>query len=101
MIFNKKGWHVADGVEGSDKTGDAEKPHLRNFLDCVRDRRRPNADIEEGHKSTRLCHLGNIAYRVGRALNFDAASETIKGDAEANKLLARAYRQPFVLPDRV
>src|SRR5262249_53394857 len=97
MIFDKKGWHVIDGVEASDKASDIEKPHLRNFIDCVKDHKRPNADIEEGHKSTRLCHLGNIAYRLGRTLRFDAATETIRGDAEANKLLGRTYRKPFAL----
>ena len=72
-----------------------EKPHLRNFLDCVKSGKRPNADIEEGHKSTRLCHLGNIAYRLGRVLRFDAKTETIVEDVEANKLLGRTYRKGY------
>ena len=55
------------GFEGHD-------PHLRNFLACVRSGDRPNADIEEGHKSTLLCHLGNIAYRTGHTLNLDPAT---------------------------
>jgi predicted dehydrogenase len=100
LTFNDRGWQVADGIEASDRPGQAERPHLRNFLDCIRSGRRPNADIEEGHKSTRLCHLGNIAYRTGRALTFDARTETCTGDAEANRLLARTYREPFVLPQR-
>jgi hypothetical protein len=85
----------------SDKSSGMEEAHLRNFLACIRDRKRPNADIEDGHKSTRLCHLGNIAYRVGRVLRFDAATETLLDDPEANKLLGRSYRQPFVLPEKV
>jgi predicted dehydrogenase len=101
LVFDKDGWHVADGVEASDKAADLEPPHLRNFLDCVKDKKRPNADIEEGHKSTRLCHLGNIAYRVGRVLHFDEATETLKDDAEANALLGRTYRKPFTLPEKV
>jgi predicted dehydrogenase len=97
LIFDKKGWHVADGIEASDKPGPAEERlHLRNFLDCIKEARRPNADVEEGHKSTRLCHLGNIAWRVGRTLRFDAATETLRGDPEANRLLGRTYRAPFV-----
>ena len=72
-----------------------ERPHLRNFIDCVKKGGRPNADIEEGHKSTRLCHLGNIAWRVGRALRFDAKTETIVEDEAANKLLARSYRKGY------
>jgi predicted dehydrogenase len=100
LVFDKKGWHVTDGVEASDKTASPESAHLKNFLDCVRSGRRPNADIEEGHKSTRLCHLGNIAFRIGRALRFDAATETIAADPEANQLLGRSYRKPFVLPEK-
>ena len=75
--------------------------HMRNFLDCIRSGKRPNADIEEGHKSTRLCHLGNIAYRTGRTLHFDAATEAIRADAEANRLLGRTYRKAFAVPQRI
>ncbi|HEY7311194.1 MAG TPA: Gfo/Idh/MocA family oxidoreductase [Gemmataceae bacterium] len=101
LVFDGKGWHVHDGVQASDKAAEIEKPHLRNFLDSVRAHKRPNADIEEGHKSTRLCHLGNIAYRVGRRLTFDASTETIRGDAAANQLLGRTYRTPFVVPEKL
>jgi predicted dehydrogenase len=101
LIFDKAGWHVVDGVTASDKPADIERPHLRNFIDSVKAGKKTNADIEEGHKSTRLCHLGNIAYRVGRTLNFDGKSETIVGDDEANKLLGRTYRERFVVPEKV
>jgi predicted dehydrogenase len=95
LVFDKKGWHVTDGAEASDKAGEDQKPHLRNFLDCIKSGKRPNADIEQGHLSTRLCHLGNIAYRTGRALKFDAKTETIMEDAEANKLIGRTYRKGY------
>ncbi len=98
LTFDKKGWRVTDGPEASDKAVEMQKAHMQNFLDCIRSGNRPNADVEEGHKSTRLCHLGNIAYRTGRTLRFDGATETILDDPEANKLLGRAYRAPFVLP---
>ena len=101
LVFDKDGWRVQDGDAASDKAADVEAAHKRDFLDRIKDGKRPNADIEEGHKSTRLCHLGNIAYRVGRALKFDAATETIEGDAEANGMLARGYRKGFVLPEKV
>jgi predicted dehydrogenase len=101
MVFDKDGWHIQDGETASDKASEFEQAHKRNFLDCIKDKKRPNADIEEGHKSTRLCHLGNIAQRVGRALHFDTSTETIANDAEANGLLGRTYRQGFVLPDKV
>src|SRR5438270_2054463 len=101
MVFDKQGWHVRDGVDASDKLIDPEGPHFRNFLDCLKDGKRPNADVEEGHKSARLCHLGNIAVRVGRVLHFDAQTETLRHDSEANQLLGRTYRKGFEVPERV
>lgn len=98
LIFDRQGWHVIDGIEASDKTQEMDRAHLRNFLDCVKSGQRPNADIEDGHKSTRLCHLGNIALRLGRTLRFDGATETCPQDPEATRLLGRTYRKPFVLP---
>jgi hypothetical protein len=78
----------------------SEQPvaHVRNFLDCVKSRKRPNADVEEGHLSAVLCHLGNIATRLGRSLKWDAEKEQIAGDAEANRWLSKEYRKPWVLP---
>ena len=57
------------------------------------------APIEDGHLSTSLCHLGNIAYRVGRSLKFDGMTERFVGDAEADQLLGRTYRAPYVIPE--
>ena len=86
-------------------TARAEKPkgdmvgaaRQQNFIDSIRGDAKPNAEIEIGHKSTLLCHLGNIAYRTGKTLKFDAKTETTD-DAEANKLLGREYRKGFELP---
>jgi predicted dehydrogenase len=76
--------------------------HFDNFVECVRSRTRPNADIEEGHRSTLLCQLANISYRLGgRKLVFDVATETLVDDAEANKMLKREYRAPWVVPETV
>ncbi len=66
--------------------------HHRNFLDCIRSGERPNADIEIGHRSATICHLGNIATRVGRVLNFDPVQEKIVGDEESARLIRREYR---------
>lgn len=66
--------------------------HHQNFLDCIRSGKRPNADIAEGHLSATLAHLGNIACRVSRTLNFDPSTERITNDTEADALLKRAYR---------
>ncbi len=104
-MLDRQGWHVEKGIEPSDQGDEKGRGvegavHQRNFIDCVKASSgstvaRPNADIEEGHKSTRLCHLGNIAYRVGRVLRFDAKTEGIIDDAEANKLLGRSYRKGY------
>ena len=75
------------------KGSDREKPHQRNFIECIRSGERPVADIEIGHRSAVLCHLGNIACRMGRSLTFDPASERIVGDEEANGLVRRKYRE--------
>lgn len=68
------------------------EPHHRNFLDSIAAGKGPNADIEIGHLSAALCHLGNIAARVGRSLRFDPEKEQITGDKEANALVRREYR---------
>lgn len=70
--------------------GDAE--HVKNFLTSISDGKRPYADIEEAHKSTLLCHLGNMAYRVGRTLKIDPTNGHVLGDEEARKLWGREYR---------
>ncbi|GIW86297.1 MAG: NADH-dependent dehydrogenase [Isosphaeraceae bacterium] len=74
--------------------------HYANFIAAVRarDPKLLTAPILEGHLSSALCHLGNIAYRVGRSLEIDPSSETILGDPEANALLTRAYRPGYELP---
>ncbi|MFN0166691.1 MAG: hypothetical protein ACKV22_09690 [Bryobacteraceae bacterium] len=77
---------------------DLVNTHARNFIDCIRSRKLPNADIELGHVSTALCHLGNIVARTGRAIKFDGMKESIAGDAEANRYIAREYRQHWSTP---
>jgi hypothetical protein len=81
----------AKGVEG-------QNAHVRNFLDCLRSRKLPTCDIEIAHRSTNTCHLGNIAFKVGRKLAWDVESETFKNDPEANALLSREPRKGFELP---
>ena len=77
--------------------------HFANFIKAVkaRDPKMLAADIEEGHLSSAYCHLGNIAYRLGRKLRIHPSSESFEGDAEANAMLTREYRAPFVVPVRV
>jgi hypothetical protein len=69
-----------------------------DFLDAIRQDRRPLADIEEGHRATNCSLLGMISYRLGRSIEWDGEKERIVGDEAANKLLQRAYRKGWELP---
>jgi hypothetical protein len=76
--------------------------HKQDFVDAIRSGRRPNADIEEGHRSTLLSQLANISYRLGgEKLVLDAKTETFTNSESGNALLKREYRQPWVIPDQV
>jgi len=79
-----------------------ESPHYQNFVDAIRasDPSRLACGIEDGHLSSSLPHLANIAYRVRRNLTFDGAHEQFVGDEEANRLLRDSYRAPFVVPEK-
>jgi len=72
--------------------------HMRTFVDCVRARRRPAADVEVGHHSTTPGHLMNIAWWLGRRVKWDRKSEQVIDDPKANALLSRRYRAPWSLP---
>jgi predicted dehydrogenase len=86
----------------ADEARDPGQRHFENFIECVRSRKTVNlkAAIEDGHLSTTLCHLGNITYRVGRSVTFDGATERFVADDEADRLLGRPYRAPYLLPDK-
>jgi predicted dehydrogenase len=97
QVCNEKG-EMAPAITGHE----SDHEHLANFLDCVRSRKRPAADVEQGHYSTLLCHLANISYRVGnRKLAFDGKSETFKDAGDANRYLKRTYRAPWVVNEAV
>jgi predicted dehydrogenase len=66
--------------------------HVHNFLDCVKSRNRPNADVEEGHLTAVMCHLGNISMRLGRSLRWDIENERFVNDPEADRWILRPYR---------
>ncbi len=74
-----------------------QEAHVQNFLDCVRSRRRPVADVEIGHRSVSACHLGVISYKTGRKILWDSEHETILDDAEAQELTTKEYRPPWGL----
>jgi len=148
--FFPKGKSVGEPIEGAPLGGFADmgRLHFRNFIDCMRSRKREdvNGEILEGHQSTLLGHLGNISYRLGkevrfdgqpqifaddkparqafedmqqhlaaatgkelagttyrfgRTLRFDAKAENFPSDEDANRMLTRPYRKPFVVPEQV
>ncbi len=77
--------------------------HYQNFTDAIRSGKREDltCEIEEGHMSTVLPHLGNISYLLGRDLTFDGKKEKFVGDKEADNLLTRKYRKPYIVPAKV
>jgi predicted dehydrogenase len=82
-------------LEGRD--GNLTQQHARNFLDCMRSRATPTADIEEGHRSTTMSLLSKISLAVSQRLEWDAESEQITNCPEANDMLHYEYRAPWKL----
>ena len=75
--------------------------HLENWLDCIRNRKKPAADVEEAHISTSIGHLANISYRAGnQKLDFNTATQRTN-NPEANKYFTKNYREPWVVPENV
>ena len=109
MILDRSGYTITPeaGKPGTEETVRNEftenvhlqslQAHAQNFLDCVRSRQTPAADIEQGHHSTNPGHLLNIAWRVGRKIRWNAEKEEIVGDEEANRLVTKSYREPWKL----
>jgi predicted dehydrogenase len=89
--------------KGPGGSGGGDQFHFANFVKAVkaRDPKLLNADIEEGHVSSAYCHLGNIAYRLGRKLHINPSSESFVSDSEADAMLTRDYRAPYIVPARV
>ncbi len=75
--------------------------HMENWLDCIKTRERPIADVEIGHRTATICHLGNIVRWIGRPLRWDPEKELFPEDKEANQYLDRPRRKPYTLPETV
>jgi len=95
---------VADGPRQprteavEDRTGDSDAQylgHARDFLDCVKTRRTPVSDLASAQRVAVACHLANLALRLGRSLAWDGATQAVRGDPEANRMLTRPYRAPW------
>jgi predicted dehydrogenase len=81
--------HCASAIRG----------HMKNLLTCIGTRSKPVADIEQVHISSASCILANLSLKLGRTLTWDPVAHQVVGDAEANRLLSRPYRAPWVHPD--
>lgn len=91
---------VKDSLKDSNENLNLQE-HLQNWFDCIKSGKLPVADVEIGHRSATVCHLGNIARWVGRKLTWDPEKETFPGDDEANKYLSRPMREPYQLPQSI
>jgi predicted dehydrogenase len=113
LVVDRGGWEVLPETEtksnrktyrmkGEPRRGaggpNMNQAHMRDFLECMDSRKRPNSDVEIGHNSMIACHLANIAFRTGRRVAWDAAREQVIGDPEAQKLVTKPYRGPWNLP---
>jgi predicted dehydrogenase len=111
LYANEKGYEIVPERGGQFQTptprrkpevvkstgGDLDQQSARDFLDNVKSRTRPNADIEEGHRSTTFAHLANIALATRKRLEWDAQAERFTNCDEANELLHYEYRKPWTL----
>ena len=115
LFYGPEGYLAINGSSWATFLGHKEEPgpsgggrgddqaHFDNFVRAVLDRKPEtlHAEVLEGHLSSALCHLGNVSYRIGRAVEFDPATETCPKDREADALLGREYRSPFIMPEVV
>jgi predicted dehydrogenase len=108
LVANREGWEViAESENDVDKTeliplqpadNASHEKHVKNFIDCVRSRKNPICEIEQGHNVALVAHMGNVAYRTGNKLYWDNEKGKFKDDARANDLLKPAYRRPWQFP---
>ena len=107
MVFGRHGdgWQAYNGkaeLVQSEYGRQGDNEHQANFIECIRTRNKPVADVEEGHLSTLLCHAANISYRVGKKkLKFDGKTEKFTDCEEANKFIRRECRKPWIIPEEV
>jgi predicted dehydrogenase len=115
LFYGSEGWMSLEGFgfrvyKGEkrekvmdEKGDDSTMPHIMNFLEAVRSRdyNHLHADIATGAAVAAMAHIANISYRLGRKLTFDPRMMQFPGDAEANQMLTRVYRAPYIVPHKV
>lgn len=113
LVVDRGGWEIHPETDSDGKprvyrspgmprrggSGDMHMTHVKNFVDCMKSRQKPTADVEIGHKSVIACHLGNIAARLRTQVRWDPKTETISGHPEAANYVGRKYRAPWKLPN--
>lgn len=104
VVIGNGRWKAVDEAgkvvaRGGSAKQDDDLRHKRDMLAAIKNGRRPACDIEIGHCASGLIHMGNIAWRTNRKLRFDPSTESFRDDQEANRLLGREYRDPWLLPD--
>ena len=113
LVVDRGGWevHSETDSEGQPRrfrmqavprqggSSDFHFAHVRDFVECVKSRQKPRADVEVGHKSVNACHLANIAARIGTQVQWDPKTEKLTGPEAAQKLVSRKYRKPWKLPE--
>jgi predicted dehydrogenase len=104
IMMNDAGWHIIPEKRKANlepekfrSSGDPRPAHMRNFLDCVKTRQQPVLGLELGHQLSTLAHLGNIAYRSGSKIRWDAEKECVLDNREADQLVGVRYRAPWKL----
>ena len=104
LVVGHEGWKVYDKDGNTGPVFEGKDPytqsgaHERNFLECIKSRNTPHADVELGRLSTTICHLGNICTHLRRDIVFDPKTETFGNDKAANGYLTKEYRKPYTLP---
>ncbi len=113
LVVDRGGWEVVSetdrfkqpervkrmaDIPRKPSAGGMDLPHVRNFLECMKTRAMPVADVEIGHRSVTAPHLANIAVRFRRYVKWDPETEKIQNDPQAQALVGREYRKPWVLP---
>lgn len=115
LVVDRGGWKVLaedEPVEGSDtpqpkmevptpemREGSGLDKHTVNFIEAMQGKAEPNAGIEVGHAAATVAHMGNVAFKTGRKVYWDAANHQFKDDNEANQITRIKYREPWILPN--
>ena len=86
---------LTEPLSATDKRVYPSSQHMRNWLDCVRERRQAICPAEVGHRTASVCHLANIGYQLRRPLHWDPVKEQFRKDPEANQLVSRKPRAPW------